>query len=74
VRNTLGWRKRGDVLRRRQQLLQPVTDASERASLLVAFDTGLRSGEHIALEWSHVNFRTSSAFPHGYLQIAQKGV
>lgn len=37
-------------------LFAAVTDPSERALLLFAFDTGARSGEQIALQWGDLDF------------------
>jgi integrase len=38
------------------RLLSFVTDPEERAALLLAFDTGARSGEQIALTWGDLDF------------------
>ena len=52
-----------------EQLLAPVTTPLDRAELLVAFDTGIRTGEQVALRWGDANFQKSDAFPHGWLSI-----
>ena len=45
-----------------------MTSVKERAELLVAFDTGIRTGEQVALRWGDVHPEVA-AYPHGWLAI-----